>query len=84
MINRVLLLFLFLILSKPIYAKEDIMILKLKNGEVVIELFTDIAPNTVERIKKLASENEKRFIFSPIFPHGESLIEKKLFIFLSE
>jgi len=58
MINRVLLLFLFLILSKPIYAKEDIMILKLKNGEVVIELFTDIAPNTVERIKKLASEKK--------------------------
>ena len=30
------------------------MILKLKDGEVKIELFKDVAPNHVERIKKLA------------------------------
>ncbi|SVC06933.1 uncharacterized protein METZ01_LOCUS259787, partial [marine metagenome] len=35
------------------------MILKLKNGEVLIELFIDIAPNHVKRIKKLA--NEKKY-----------------------
>ena len=29
------------------------MILKLKDGDVVIELFNDIAPNHVERFKKL-------------------------------
>ena len=58
MIKRVLLLFLFFIFTKPIYAKEDIMILKLKDGDVIIELFNDIAPNTVERIKKLASEKK--------------------------
>ena len=34
------------------------MILKLKDGEVIIELFKDIAPNHVERFKKLASENK--------------------------
>ena len=34
------------------------MILKLKDGDVVIELFNDIAPNTIERIKKLASEKK--------------------------
>ena len=31
------------------------MILKLKDGNVVIELFNDIAPNHVERIKTLAN-----------------------------
>ena len=34
------------------------MILKLKDGEVIIELFEDIAPKHVERIKKLASEKK--------------------------
>jgi len=32
------------------------MILKLKNGDVKIELFNDVAPKHVERIKKLANE----------------------------
>ena len=34
------------------------MILKLKDGEVEIELFSKIAPNHVERIKKLTSEKK--------------------------
>ena len=34
------------------------MILKLKDGNVIIELFNDIAPNHVERFKKLANENK--------------------------
>ena len=34
------------------------MILKLKNGEVKIELFPDIAPKHVERIKILANEGK--------------------------
>ena len=34
------------------------MILKLKNGEVKIELFPDVAPKHVERIKKLAGEGK--------------------------
>ena len=35
------------------------MILKLKDGEVIIELFSDIAPNHVKRFKQLA--NEKKY-----------------------
>ena len=34
------------------------MILKLKDGNVVIELFPDIAPNHVKRFKQLASEKK--------------------------
>ncbi len=34
------------------------MILKLKDGDVVIELFNDIAPNHVKRFKKLAKEKK--------------------------
>ena len=34
------------------------MILKLKDGEVKIELFSDVAPNHVERIKTLANEGK--------------------------
>ena len=38
------------------YSKEDIMILKLKTGDVKIELFADVAPKHVERIKILAND----------------------------
>ena len=34
------------------------MILKLKDGDVIIELFNDIAPNHVERFKKLSLEKK--------------------------
>ena len=34
------------------------MILKLKDGEVKIELFEDVAPNHVKRIKQLAKEGK--------------------------
>ena len=34
------------------------MILKLKHGVVKIELFSDVAPNHVERIKKLANDGK--------------------------
>ena len=34
------------------------MILKLKDGNVKIKLFSDVAPNHVERIKKLADEEK--------------------------
>ena len=37
-------------------AMENTMILKLKDGDVVIELFNDIAPNHVKRFKTLANE----------------------------
>ena len=51
-------LFLFFFLSNNLIAKENIMILKLKDGNVEIELFEKIAPNHVQRIKKLANEGK--------------------------
>ena len=52
-----LLVFFFLIANQSI-AKENIMILKLKDGDVKIELFSDVAPNHVERIKILANQGK--------------------------
>ena len=45
-----------LIFSTNTHSKENIMILKLKTGDVKIELFSDVAPKHVERIKKLAND----------------------------
>ena len=45
-----------LIFFNNAYSKENIMILKLKDGDVKIELFADVAPKHVERIKKLAND----------------------------
>ena len=59
MIKKLLLILIFVAIYNPTNAKEDIMILKLKDGNVVIELFNDIAPNHVERFKKLS--NEKKY-----------------------
>ena len=52
------LLILFFILTNNIIAEENIMILKLKDGDVKIELFEDIAPNHVKRIRQLAQEGK--------------------------
>ena len=46
-------------MSNQVQSKEDIMIMKLKDGNVVIELFSDIAPNHVKRFKQLS--NEKKY-----------------------
>ena len=61
MIKRVIVIFIFIfiLLNKQTQAKEDLMILKLKDGDVIIELFNDIAPNHVKRFKQLA--NEKKY-----------------------
>ncbi len=54
--NKILfkLLIFFLLITNQSIAEENIMILKLKDGEVKIELFKDVAPNHVKRIKELA------------------------------
>ena len=44
----------FLITNQAI-SEENIMILKLKDGDVKIELFPDVAPNHVKRIQDLAN-----------------------------
>ncbi len=51
-------LFLFFFISNNLIAKENIMILKLKDGNVEIELFEKIAPSHVQRIKKLANDGK--------------------------
>ncbi len=51
-------LILFFILTNNVTAEENIMILKLKDGDLKIELFEDIAPNHVKRIKQLAEEGK--------------------------
>ena len=55
-----LFLFFFLIIfyTVNINAAENKMILKIEHGDVEIELFSDIAPNHVKRIKILA-KNKK-------------------------
>jgi cyclophilin family peptidyl-prolyl cis-trans isomerase len=40
------------------YAEENKMILKLKNGDVEIELYPDIAPNHVKRFQTLANDGK--------------------------
>ena len=51
-------LILLFILTNNTIAKENIMILKLKDGDVKIELFPDVAPNHVKRIKQLADDGK--------------------------
>jgi len=60
MIKSILkILILFLFITNNTIAEENLMILKLKHGDVKIELFSDVAPKHVERIKKLA--NDKKY-----------------------
>ena len=57
MLKKIIIVFLSLILLTNVSkAKENTMILKLKDGDVKIELFEDKAPNHVKRIKELADK----------------------------
>ena len=58
MIKNILFFFILTFFINQLYADENIMILKLKDGDVKIELFKDIAPNHVERFKKLVEERK--------------------------
>jgi len=56
--KKFFLIFIFFFFNNQVNANEDIMILKLKGGDVVIELYNDIAPNHVKRFKLLAEEKK--------------------------
>ena len=55
-IVKILILLFFL--TNNTIAKENIMILKLKDGDVKIELFNDVAPKHVARISELANSGK--------------------------
>ena len=54
----ILTLFLFSFSNNLISKERSIMIMKLKNGDVKIELFDDVAPNHVKRVKTLADSGK--------------------------
>ena len=58
--NKILInIFIFFFLTiNQVMSQENIMILKLKDGDVKIELFEDVAPNHVKRIKDLANSGK--------------------------
>jgi|TARA_B100001146_G_C16176393_1_gene432550 cyclophilin family peptidyl-prolyl cis-trans isomerase len=56
--NKIIFFFIFYLFLNQAIAKENIMILQLKDGDVIIELFNDMAPNHVERFKKLSEEKK--------------------------
>ena len=57
MIRKIISIF-FIILINNVQAEENIMIMKLKDGEVKIELYSDLAPNHVKRFKQLSKEKK--------------------------
>ena len=58
MIKKFFFVFIFSLFINQSYAEETTMILKLKNGDVIIELFDTIAPNHVKRFKQLSKEKK--------------------------
>ena len=59
MTKNILYIIFFLLFFNNAQSEENIMILKLKNGDVQIELYKEIAPNHVKRFIQLA--NEKKY-----------------------
>ena len=58
MIKKICIIFIFTLFINHSNAKDNIMILKLKDGDVEIELFNDVAPNHVKRFTNLAKEKK--------------------------
>ena len=54
--RKIFFVLLILIFNNNLKAEENIMILKLKDGDVEIKLFDDVAPNHVKRIQELANK----------------------------
>ncbi len=58
MIKKIIPIFIFIFFTTEVKAQENIMIMKLKDGDVVLELFSDISPGHVKRFKQLAKEKK--------------------------
>ena len=58
MIKKIIFILIFFLFNNELIADNNIMILKLKDGDVKIELFEDVAPNHVKRIKDLANSGK--------------------------
>ena len=58
MIKKSFFFIIFILFINQSYAQENTMVLKLKDGDVIIELFEDIAPKHVQRFKKLSIEKK--------------------------
>ena len=58
MIKKIFLIFFIVIFINQVQANEDTMIMRLKDGKVIIELFTDLAPDHVKRFKQLSREKK--------------------------
>ena len=58
MVKKIFIIFIFTLFTSQSYAEEVFIMMKLKDGDVIIELFNDIAPNHVERFKKLSREKK--------------------------
>ena len=59
MIKKLFFIIILVLFNNNLIAEENIVILKLKDGDVKIELFKDVAPKHVERFLTLS--NEKKY-----------------------
>ena len=58
MIKKIISIIIFILFVIEVKAQENIMIMKLKDGDVILELFSDVAPNHVKRFKQLVDEKK--------------------------
>ena len=58
MFKKIFFIFIFASFINQSYGEENIVVLKLKSGDVIIELYQDIAPNHVQRFKQLVQEKK--------------------------
>ena len=58
MIKKNFIILIFILFFNQLHAEENIMIMKLKDGNVLLELYSEVAPNHVKRFKQLAKEKK--------------------------